>query len=1184
MTGFAYFANHMVRVPLLEALIENFGGQETKSLTMLFLAACVAEVCFSGFLEYVSLRFSVQVKVLTETALFTKITRMSTGALSEAPAGFLVSLVGVDCEQLNRAFIDFSQVFSGLLCFPVVLWMLAKRVGSLPVAGCVAWQLTSLALFVPASKVQTSLWKRVNRHRDERLKKMADTLSCIRLVKFYAWEDAVFREVSQSRGREGFFIFLANLLDGFIDSVQNSSSSIMTIILFGTFTAVNQPMTLTAARSFSALYMLSIMDIVAVNMATVIRSRSIVSQGLRRMAKTLTAEEDTIAKAGNEENIVDRGAVVMKNCSYAWTGEEKGNRPTPQGQQIALRDVTFDVTPGSLVGVVGLVGGGKSALLSAILGESRRIDGTAHVGGKLAYLPQTACIFNMSIRDNVLFGKAMDRILYSHVLEACELSRDLELLPAGDLTEVGEKGETLSGGQKQRVALARAVYSDSDVYLMDDTLSALDVHVASKVFSRVIGRKGLLKHKTRIVVCNQGVFLKHVDKLLLVWEKRVIPFETLPQLIADPRAPRSLLFGSRPDPPDAKRRDSGFHELNDEDVSFAKLTSDETRDKDLGTMKLLRNLVVMSGAFLPLALISIVARAVAVALFLCWIKMWTDAGATADNGGHSNSTWVTVLAVLCLCDLLFGSLGGFLLAAACRRLSARLHGAMLGRVLHSAVSFFEATPRGRLLNRFSADLNTVDCQLYMTTKEVVQTITVVLARLAVVGTQAPPACILGVLAAVVYIAVLAVTVRASNVLRSLETACMSRVLQHLTETRDSMSSVRCYGAVELMCRRFYRLLDGAVRFFWALAASVRFTRVSGGIAGLCAVVALVLIVSLSTTPPSPSGVGLALSSAMSIPMLLSAINASVFCFLAAIAFERTVEYARLPPEDEYDREEDHSSIEALSLRNGQGSKSNDSWPDQGKIEFDNFTASYKPGVLPPVLKNTSFVIEAREKVGVVGRTGAGKSSLILALLRVLKPSDGRVVIDGIDIASVPLHQLRSVITVIPQEPYLMKGSLRNNLDATRSRSDEEVWEALRKAHLAELVSRHPKGLLLEIEDGAENLSAGQRQLVCLARALLRRPRVLLLDEATSHMDGDTDRLVQQTLRDGFSCCTVLTIAHRLHTVLDCDRILVMSDGSVAEFGTVTELASNSCSLFSAMARTAGIDLVALQNDTDFVHL
>ncbi|KAH7970753.1 hypothetical protein HPB49_015079 [Dermacentor silvarum] len=476
-------------------------------------------------------------------------------------------------------------------------------------------------------------------------------------------------------------------------------------------------------------------------------------------------------------------------------------------------------------------------------------------------------------------------------------------------------------------------------------------------------------------------------------------------------------------------------------------------------MELLRSLVTMSGACLPLAVLCILAHAVAVGLFLIWIKAWTDASIAVGIGDVSTTTWVTALAALCLCDLLLCSLGGFLMALSFRRLSARLHASMLRRVLSCALSFFEATPRGRLLNRFSADLHQVDCQLCMTAKEVLQAVTVTLAHLAAAGSQAPAAAGLGVLALAAYLVVAAVTVRASNALRCLENAWLSRILQHLTETRDSMSSVRCYGAAALVCGRFYRLVDGAMRPFWALVACVRLTRLTGAAAGLCAVVGSLLTVSLADSEPSQSGLGLALSASMSISMSLAAVNASLFfCFLNAIAFERALEYTRLPPEEDTGHKDDsHKPKEGKKVTADNSADVQGAWPVEGEIVFDEFTASYKPGVLPQVLMNVSLVIKAREKVGVVGRTGAGKSSLILSLLRVLRPSRGRIFIDGVDIASVPLSTLRSALTVIPQEPYLMKGSLRDNLDALQMHSDEELWEALRKAHLVDFVSRHPQG-------------------------------------------------------------------------------------------------------------------------------
>nr|XP_037273578.1 multidrug resistance-associated protein 1-like [Rhipicephalus microplus] len=294
-----------------------------------------------------------------------------------------------------------------------------------------------------------------------------------------------------------------------------------------------------------------------------------------------------------------------------------------------------------------------------------------------------------------------------------------------------------------------------------------------------------------------------------------------------------------------------------------------------------------------------------------------------------------------------------------------------------------------------------------------------------------------------------------------------------------------------------------------------------------------------------------------------------------VALERDIEFTELPKEAEVEK----AAVEQKRRSGPDSTKGtavtplhlvDSTWPTEGRVEFQDFSASYRPTVLEDSLKHVTFTVRSREKVGIVGRTGAGKSSLVLALLRVLKSTNGKILIDDVDIASVPLPKLRTAITVIPQDPNLVRGTLRANLDPTKRHTDEELWEVLRQAKLAEFVSKQPLQLLLETGDGGSNLSAGQRQLVCLARALLRRSKILVLDEATSHMDGDTDSLIQATLRDSFANFTLLTVAHRLHTVLDYDRILVMNEGSVTQYGTLDELLEDSTSMFYEMAAKAGI--------------
>ncbi|KAG0430602.1 hypothetical protein HPB47_022548 [Ixodes persulcatus] len=484
-------------------------------------------------------------------------------------------------------------------------------------------------------------------------------------------------------------------------------------------------------------------------------------------------------------------------------------------------------------------------------------------------------------------------------------------------------------------------------------------------------------------------------------------------------------------------------------------------------------------------------------------------------------------------------MGSALLAASNRQLSRSLHDNMLSHVLFSPVSFFDVTPRGRIMNRFSVDLDAIDNRMYLSTKQCIQNSLHTVARFAVVGTQAPAVVLVGVLVTVALLFAMKVAVRASHAARMAESVRTSRLLQHVTETLESLSSIRAYGMVERFCGHFFRLADANMRAFSAFALCYRFIRLSSALAGLAVVTAAlffaVLLPAWAGKTVEASSIGLALSTALSIPIVLLSLCMMAFgCLQSVVCFERALEFSELPMEEEIQLPEKRND-RRCSSDSSVGQPLDAEWPTEGVVKFEDYSASYRPGVLPDALIGVTFTVGPREKLGVIGRTGSGKSSLVRALLRVLKSSRGRICIDGTDIACVPLRKLRTAITVIPQDPNLVRGSLRGNLDPRGQHSDSELWQALDQAHLKEFVERDANGLLLEAGDGGTNLSVGQRQLVCLARALLRRPRVLILDEATSQMDGDTDHLIQLTLRKHFAHCTLITIAHRINTVLDYDK-------------------------------------------------
>ncbi|XP_049513289.1 LOW QUALITY PROTEIN: ATP-binding cassette sub-family C member 3-like [Dermacentor silvarum] len=813
-------------------------------------------------------------------------------------------------------------------------------------------------------------------------------------------------------------------------------------------------------------------------------------------------------------------------CTLAWS------RPTTKSAEPQLRNVTLNVEPGSLMGIVGFVGSGKSSLLSAILGDMQCLEGSVVRTGRIAYVPQLPNVHNMTIRDNILYGRPMHPGNYERVLRRCQLMNDLNKIPAGDAAEVGEKGTNLSGGQNQRISLARAAYSNSDVYLLDDPLSALDPAVANNIFREVLGPSGLLRNKTRIMVCNQGPYLRHMDKIVFVHDKRATVYTSINDLLKDPASPQNFQAALKQDHLGFTTADSTALEQDEENDSVGRITEEELAQSNKTGLQLLLALVRFSQWPAMAGVAVLTAAAVANGMQQLWIKSWTDAStADPDGAAAARRYWVGGLVGICIANVLCRLLGGVLLAATARLISGSLHRAMLEGVLLSPVSFFDASPRGRVLNRFAGDLDSVDADSFLCGKQFLQGSLITVASIAVVATQAPLVVAVTVVVAVLTARGFSLAFSASNSSRYFESVSTSKLLQHMTETLEALSSVRAYGVLDRFRRHFFRLEDTCVRGHSSFCACYRFTRSLTAAGGFVVVLAAMLFNTVGTATPDPSSLGLALSSATS------------------------ADVDRKPGGEK-------QALNCVAL--------SEDWPSEGRVAFQDYSASYRPGIAPNVLNGITFTVQPTQKVGVVGRTGAGKSSLVLALLRILRASQGRILIDGVDIAEVPLKRLRRAITVIPQDPSLVRGTLRMNLDPTGSHSEDQLWQALHHVHLDALVKGHPVGLDMETADGGTNLSVGQRQLVCLARALLRGSKVLLLDEATSQMDGDTDRLIQATLREAFGNSTLIAIAHRIHTVLDYDRILVMDEGRVREYDTPACLLSDRSSCFYKMAVDAGV--------------
>ncbi|XP_054922602.1 multidrug resistance protein mrp-7-like [Dermacentor andersoni] len=499
---------------------------------------------------------------------------------------------------------------------------------------------------------------------------------------------------------------------------------------------------------------------------------------------------------------------------------------------------------------------------------------------------------------------------------------------------------------------------------------------------------------------------------------------------------------------------------------------------------------------------------------------------------------------------------------------------MLEKIVRSPLSFFDSTARGRILNRFTVDLETNDVRIFVAYKQLLQNIFCFLGRQVVIGSQAPIVFGIACVTEIFLVFVVRYCLHVTVVGRFYESTRLSRVLQHVTETLENLGSIRVFGVVEHFLGLFRRLMNEYARAFHLFIICYALTRFVVTLSAQIVPVAtaFVVLVPAQGDVASAATVGLSLLSSLTVPFAITGVFMVIFWMTQGdVAFKRALEYTELPEEAMVS--EDNCLSENTDFGcGGVFIKTNfERWPCHGAVEFHHYNASYRPGITEDAIKDLSFSVQPGEKVAIVGRTGAGKSSIILALLRMISSTSGSVTIDGIDISCVPLRTLRSAISVIHQDPSLWSGTLRENLDPECCKSDEEIWTVLQSVDLSTFVEKSAGGLSLVIEEKGENLSVGQCQLVSLARALLRGTKILVLDEATSQMDPETDRRVQATLRVSFAHCAVITVAHRIDTILDYDRVVVMGEGRVLEYGLVRQLLADQSSTFRSMVQCSGID-------------
>uniref|UniRef100_A0A7N6BYH4 ATP-binding cassette, sub-family C (CFTR/MRP), member 3 n=1 Tax=Anabas testudineus TaxID=64144 RepID=A0A7N6BYH4_ANATE len=1169
---------------------------------------------FTAFLQTLILHHHFQycfvtgmnVRTAVIGAIYRKALAITNAAKRSTTVGEVVNLMSVDAQRFMDLTTFLNMLWSAPFQIMLALFFLWQNLGASVLAGVAVMIMLIPFNAVIAMKTRAYQVEQMQ-YKDSRIKLMNEILNGIKVLKLYAWEDSFKEKVLAIRQKELNVLRKTAYLGALSTMAWTSAPFLVALTTFAVYVYVDETHVLDAEKAFVSLSLFNILRFPLNMLPQVISSIVQASVSLKRVQGFLSHDE-LDPNSVDRKNTATEYSVTVVNGKFTWAKEDPP----------VLHNINMMVPQGSLLAVVGHVGCGKSSLISALLGEMEKLEGDISIRGSVAYVPQQAWIQNATLRDNILFGKPYNEQKYRCVLEACALTPDLEVLPGGDMTEIGEKGINLSGGQRQRVSLARALYSDADVYLLDDPLSAVDAHVSKHIFDNLIGPEGVLKGKTRILVTHGISFLPQVDNIMVMVEGRVSEMGsyqellkqngafaeflrnyTLEDIIEEDEATEDLIEDEQMFPDDAlsnhidmvdsepvineakrnfirqisiisadgegtrsrsvrrhgcSQRKHGEPQEKKKPHEMEKLIQAETAETGRVKTKVYLEYAKAVGPLLSVVICLLYGCQSGAAIGAnIWLSQWTN-DATRNQTKENVNMRVGVYAALGIAQGILVLISSFTLAMGNMSAARKLHHNLLTNKLHTPQSFFDTTPIGRIINRFSKDIYVIDEALPATVLMFLGTFFVSLSTMIVIISSTPIFAVVIAPLAFIYIFVQRFYVATSRQLKRLESVSRSPIYSHFSETITGSSVIRAYGRHSAFVLMSDMKVDENQKSYYPSIVSNRWLGVRIEFIGNCIVLFAALFAVTGKESLNPGLVGLSVSYALQVTMSLNwMVRMTSDLESNIVAVERVKEYSETKTEAPWDVEDKKPLPE---------------WPMEGNVQFYNYSVRYREG-LDLVLKNLTLDIKGGEKIGIVGRTGAGKSSMTLCLFRLLEAAAGEITIDKVKIAEIGLHDLRSKLTIIPQEPVLFSGTLRMNLDPFEKYSDEEVWKALEHSDLHKFVSNHPAKLELECSEGGENLSVGQRQLVCLARALLRKTKILILDEATAAIDLETDDLIQSTIRTQFENCTVFTIAHRLNTIMDYTRVLVLDKGQIAEFDTPTNLISQR-GIFYGMAKDAGL--------------
>lgn len=1160
--------------------------------------------------------------------------------------GAIINLMAIDAFKVSEI-CGYLHFFVGsLLMLVICIGLLYNLLGWSALAGG-----STIIILLPLY-YRFSLWigkaqEKMLKITDSRIQKMNETFLSIRIIKFFAWENKFFDEIMKIREEEMRYLRLRCIIWSAQGFIWFLVPTLITVISFYCYTMI-EGKTLTAPIAFTALSLFTLLrsplDQLTEMTAIVIQSKV----SLDRISDFLNEEETTKYEQLEHEEGISASAPLIgfEKATFAWNSKS--------AKDFKLRDIDVAFKPGKLNVIVGPTGSGKTSLLLALLGEMEHVSGKVFLPGiiprddlvvdprtglteSIAYCSQGAWLLNDSIRNNITFASPFNQERYDKVVEACSLTRDFEILAAGDQTEIGEKGIALSGGQKQRVSLARALYLNSRHVLLDDCLSAVDSHTAAWIYDNCISGPLMANRTCLLVSHNVALTITNAEWVVVMNNGRIKVQGPPDELAAngdlgDDEMIKTSTLNSRSESTTSLKGlelknsemkakaaiiEAKLKKIQVEDdeavKTDGKLVEEESKsDGVVGVDVYINYSKEFGGLAVWIGILVVFIIPQCIYFYQSWwLRDWSQSTASATESIHSvgfaatsvhgqstglfsapslvynvvstktNEFFTTMkahkdekstmyyIAIYALIGVVYAFTATF------KSLWVYFAGVTAGnnifkhvlhKVLRAKLRFFDKTPLGRIMNRFSKDIESVDQELIPFAEGTFACIVNCISTLIIITCITPGFLVFAIIVSYLYYLVGVFYLTLSRELKRFDSITKSPIHQHFSESLTGVATIRAYGVENRFMKQNLSAIDTNNRPFFYMWVANRWLCLRVDVVGSLVMFFSGVFVLTSIGKIDAGLAGLSLSYAISFSeaaLWIVRLYANIEMNMNSV--ERLQEYENVDQEPAAEIPE---------------TKPDGSWPTAGEIDVKDVSLRYAPE-LPRVIKNVSFHVKSCDKIGIVGRTGAGKSTIITAFFRFLDLESGRITIDGVDILRIGLMDLRQAITIIPQDPTLFTGTIRLNLDPFNQYTDEQIFEALTRVNLisrgerdAQTVSEADnQNKFLDIEsaitEGGNNLSQGQRQLMCLARSLLRSPKVILLDEATASIDYESDALIQQTIRDEFANSTILTIAHRLRSIIDYDKILVMDAGRVVEYDDPYVLIANNESLFHSMCENSG---------------